>query len=382
MEKIQIFFKKIVKRQCTLETIPVAGRKSKMIGVVTDFGYKNFGNKLQNFALLKTLNGFGYNAINLTSIPTYRNQLIKNCFLLYYRAKNKFTEKTIKHKRNECIKKASLKYENRPFYYSYTKTDKKRLQKFYAIVFGSDQVWNLSYHHDREFVLGQFGVANETFKKISYAASIGSENIPEADKDFFRRSLKSFYRISCREESGTKSINNLGFKCVTTLDPTLLLSVQEWDEAIKRYSSRSISTNNYVLLYFLENNSEKAEIINDVENANINFVDITNEKSRFYISNQFDFINLIKNAKHIYTDSFHACVFSILFGKDFNVYPRTDNPKTDKMFTRIENLFDLFGIKIDLSLKNEFHSSDFTDLSKFNSLKKDSIQFLKDSIIE
>lgn len=363
------------------ERIKSSNRIVKKLGIVTDFGYVNFGNKLQNYALNKICRDFEYIPVNLTSLPNYKNQAIKFFFRFYSSIRGKLHRPTKASKRYNLIKSTSQKYEGKSLLYSYTKTDKKKLNRFQKIIFGSDQIWNLNYHHDRKFVLGNFGILNEGFKKISYAASIGTSEIADRDKPLFYQSLKSFYKISCREESGTKCIKDLGFSCVTTLDPTLLLDIKDWDDAIAKYSSREIKNNHYVVLYFLKNATAKSEILNKYKKENIQVIDLMDETSPFYISNQFGFINLIKNAQHVYTDSFHACVFSIIYGKSFSVYPRTDNPDDDPMFPRIENLFDMFGIKIDLSEKNTFSKLDFLHREKFENLKNFSYSYLKDCLL-
>lgn len=372
---------KLLKGRYKIEEVRVKTNFAKRLGIITDFGYNNFGNKLQNYAMHVMCRGFGYSSINLTSITKYRNQPSKLLFRFCHFMKRKAYVNTKKDEREKTIKRASRQYERKPFLFSYTKTDKKRLNKFNFILFGSDQIWNLNYHDDSKFVLGNFGILKEGFKKISYAASIGTSEIADRDKPLFYQSLKSFYKISCREESGTKCIKDLGFSCVTTLDPTLLLDAKDWDDAIIKFSSREIKNNDYVVLYFLKNATAKSEILSKCKKEEIKVIDLMDETSPFYISNQFDFINLIKNAQHVYTDSFHACVFSIIYGKSFSVYPRTGKPSDDPMFPRIENLFDMFGIKIDLSERNTFSKADFLNREKFDNLKNFSYSYLKDCLL-
>ena len=78
------------------------------------------------------------------------------------------------------------------------------------------------------------------------------------------------------------------------------------------------------------------------ENLKIKLLDKTNKK--IYISGPSEFIYLVSNAENVCTDSFHACVFAILFGKPVYVFKRKD--KEEDMFSRIETLFRLFGINI------------------------------------
>ena len=61
-----------------------------------------------------------------------------------------------------------------------------------------------------------------------------------------------------------------------------------------------------------------------------------------YASGPSEFIYLVSKSSLICTDSFHACVFAILFDKPFKVFKRKDDNKD--MFSRIETLLGMFGI--------------------------------------
>ena len=56
----------------------------------------------------------------------------------------------------------------------------------------------------------------------------------------------------------------------------------------------------------------------------------------------FEFLYLIKNAEFVFTDSFHASVFSIIFGKCFLTAERASS-NNNKMSSRIDTLFSTFS---------------------------------------
>lgn len=342
------------------------------IGIISDFGYHNYGNKLQNFALTQILKSKGYNPVNIIYKPNYLNTFKGHIYKL-------LKIKPLEKKRMKQIKKVSRLYESNS-YFRYTAKNKEKLNSLQMVIFGSDQIWNCSYHSDRLFALGNFGIQNENFIKVSYAASIGSEDIPIQYKHLFFTSLQSFKYISCREQSGADAINKLGFNAVATLDPTLLFSGDEWREYYKQYSKLKLSNKKYVLLYFLVNMKEKENVKLKYKNSKYEVVDILDKNSKHYLSHQFDFLNYIDNAQHIYTDSFHACLFSILFKKKISVYSRKQNISEDNMLARITNLFAMFGQKIDLEIKNEFNSNDF-NFDNLLKLKEQSINYLNDALI-
>ena len=53
---------------------------------------------------------------------------------------------------------------------------------------------------------------------------------------------------------------------------------------------------------------------------------------------------MVKNADYILTNSFHGCVFAILFHKNFIVF-RRGNEETDTMFDRIRTILGTFGME-------------------------------------
>jgi exopolysaccharide biosynthesis predicted pyruvyltransferase EpsI len=58
-----------------------------------------------------------------------------------------------------------------------------------------------------------------------------------------------------------------------------------------------------------------------------------------------DFVNLIRNAEYILTDSFHGSVFSIINHKKFVTFNRFDDNSKNSRNSRIDNLCNLMGIK-------------------------------------
>ena len=58
-----------------------------------------------------------------------------------------------------------------------------------------------------------------------------------------------------------------------------------------------------------------------------------------------EFISYIKEAEFVYTDSFHATVFSILYEKDFFTFKRFKDGSENDQNSRLVNLFQLTDIK-------------------------------------
>lgn len=57
-----------------------------------------------------------------------------------------------------------------------------------------------------------------------------------------------------------------------------------------------------------------------------------------------EFVNLISRADRIYTDSYHACAFSLIFGKAFTVYKRFPYSVPENPNARVDELLSAFGL--------------------------------------
>lgn len=68
---------------------------------------------------------------------------------------------------------------------------------------------------------------------------------------------------------------------------------------------------------------------------------------RLYDIDPGQFLNLIRNAKYVCTDSFHCSVFSIQYKKDFFTFKRFANRNKQSTNSRLDTLFKLSGIQGD-----------------------------------
>lgn len=77
---------------------------------------------------------------------------------------------------------------------------------------------------------------------------------------------------------------------------------------------------------------------NDLERVDLNSV----KALKWFDITPFEFLYLINSAEFVFTDSFHASVFSIIFGKKFLTAERTES-NNNKMSSRIDTLFSTFA---------------------------------------
>lgn len=298
----------------------------KKIGIITLNGYFNFGNRLQNFALTKVLEKKGFDVYTLWNID--KKDVIKN----YIKSKIPFIKKYKRLRKFYLFSKKNMKEKN---------ISKKDDMDYYVV--GSDQVWNYKLmDKDRTWFY-----APQDKVTISYAASLGPSEMPDDFGKKLAKMLSNYDAISVREEKGKKLIENIvdNKKICKHIDPTLLLSTVDWESIIKKTYKKI--PNNYIFVYFLGNINKNYydEIQNYATQKNAKIINILDEKCDFFDVGPEEFLYLIKNSLLVCTDSFHACVFSFKFDKPFLIFKRTGEGISNDLYSRIENLLELFKIK-------------------------------------
>lgn len=302
-----------------------------MIQIYTLNGYKNFGNRLQLFALSKILKLKHPKLKVSTYWPKNSNDKLKE--LLKYRTPLKY-----KYPKESKLSSFTRKYT--PIITKHTRYD--------CAIIGSDQVWNPEYLATRPFLLNVPGRG----KKISYASSIGFSKINEAQKKEFKEALKMYSAISVREQSAKELLQPLTDKRIeVVLDPTLLLDVSEY-EALEKKPKGITGNENYVLCYILGDRDHEATIEKFANEKGYKTIYFSDKRDSNYGVEEF--LYLIHHAQLVCTDSFHASVFSFIFERPFVAFKRTG--EADYMYTRLQNLIDTFQLK-----NREFNGKEITE---------------------
>ncbi len=188
-----------------------------------------------------------------------------------------------------------------------------------AFIVGSDQVWRQEYSPRIETFFLDFLPETDTRKRIAYAASFGTDcgYIYEDKLAICRNLLNRFDAVSVRENGGQKIVREVfGYnEVVKTLDPTLLLSVNHYRAVINGESEPSKP---YVAAYILDDDDEKTSILNNVVSTlglPVKRMSVNYTGSRMPTVPQW--LATFANADFVITDSFHGCIFSIIFEKPF-----------------------------------------------------------------
>lgn len=364
------------------------------IGILTQPLRNNYGGLLQAFALTKILHEMGHTAIILQRRNDYQIHGFHTLYVIYCWLCRLLNHRFISHKKWNIIEEHVQEFADKyipksPLIYHTSKLRKfVTSQKIEAIIVGSDQVWRPQYSPCIEDFFLEFA-QDMSVKKIAYAASLGTDiwefDIKQTKK--FSKLLTSFDAISVREESAV-SLCREYFKInppLHVLDPTLLLSVENYNNIIHD-QSKCLGD---LFCYILDNNTIKEECVSNCANAlsykpffcmpkkDITPYNVFTDLKGCIFPPVEQWLQSFKEAKMVITDSFHGCVFSIIFHKPFWVIKNSQ--RGNSRFESLLRLFQLENRVIEGSVNNFNWQShidwNYVD-SRINKEKKKSIDFL------
>lgn len=294
------------------------------IGILTFHRADNFGAVLQAYALVVYLRNQGHEA----EIIDYYTECTTKRYTDKSRVKGNNLKMILSRRMLNERRKRFQEFRAKLNISSRTYTSKDAILEsndlYDLIIAGSDQIWNYKMTNMDATYLLDF--VNEPAKKMSYASSFGVSEIDGNVKSIYQRTLTDIPRLSVRENLGADLVFKLtGRSPEVVADPCLLLSKEEWS---KLNSGQRLHNRPYILVYMFTGSNLSKVISNtgfdtsgyDIVkiNGNITFTDFLKRKTKVkYGIGPQEFINLIKNADLILTDSFHGTVFSVLFEKKF-----------------------------------------------------------------
>ena len=325
------------------------------IGVLTLPLHTNYGGILQAYALQRVLQDMGHDVVLLDSYPQcpklhpfpLQQLFYLKRLLMKIVASNKavplFYEKRQieRYPKKEHIRQFYRQHvAHVPFGQSIT----LNAEDFDALVVGSDQVWRPMYSPN--IFNGYLAFAKDwsQLKRIAYAASFGTDKweYTEEQTKECRRLAQMFDAVSVREESGmTLCHERLGVKASWVLDPTMLVNPKHYLEHIERVASTNPS--HMCLSYMLDETEEKNTILQHiVESQGYDLVAYKNidDPDNGDVPSVEEWLKAFHDAEFVFTDSFHGCVFSIIFNKPFVVYGNVG-----RGMARFHSLLSLFGLE-------------------------------------
>ena len=312
------------------------------IGIVTLFGYQNYGNRLQMYATQKIYEKLGYKPeiIRHDLQRSFKSSFKKNVYNFYGFLFN-YSEKKIKktkekrfkeHAKNNIIEsEIKIKANKIPsnFHENYS---------YFSV--GSDQIWSPVNYRISDYIFLKFA---PKYKRIALAPSISRPDISENIIEKFKQGFNGFPVLSVRENEGKELIKKITKKDAEVLvDPTMILTKNEWIEFSENHMLKNSKKN--ILTYFLGDVPDKAKEILDKYSKNDKYEIIELNSLRmkkYYDANPSEWVDFVKDTNLFLTDSFHGVAFALVLETSFAVYERIGGKAMNSRITTILKRFNL-----------------------------------------
>jgi len=334
------------------------------IGIITFWKLGNFGADLQAYALQKKLQTFGFEVENIDYLY-YKNPRFRVTRLSRPSHPVSFIDKIkafLFPLLSSILRIFSLKSDRlrtkrfRAFEDNIiTSREYRSVDELYAeppkydvYMCGSDQIWNPRINTNIAPYFMDF--APQGSRIISYASSLGVEELSPPVFVAFRKYLARFSAIGVREDIGRRIIGNMHLSAPIrqVLDPTLLLSAREWDAV--SCVPENVPAGKYLLVYDLIPSNELWALVERWADAlKLTIVRICRRcglKHKPGVQNMDavgpgEFVWLFNHTEAVVTTSFHGVAFSIIYQKPFYFIV------TGKMrnVSRVESLCRVLGLQ-------------------------------------
>lgn len=331
------------------------------IGIATVYTGYNYGSSLQAYATKIILRNMGYRGEllkmdgslipgrdvrlgkllitalrslmhtgSLKSLKNYRQSMAKELSDVSVRKFGEFTQQALTPRliSGRALKKAAHGDE------------------YKAFVCGSDQIWNSEVFYVDPFYYLRFAPVS---KRIAFAPSFGRDFVPDYNKKLIARYVSDIPCKSVREHSGAGLIRELtGEEAQVLIDPTLVLNAEEWTQTLGL--DESAGTEKYLLAYFLDKPSKKAEetVLAIARKFGLKIVGLPYRFENCPWENAAgagpkEFVEYVRNAAMVCTDSFHGTAFSLNFNVPFYTFNRNYGSAGEQS-ARIRSILELTGM--------------------------------------
>lgn len=290
----------------------------------------NHGARLQCYALVRHLQKQGHEVEVIDYRPSGDGRVslwywpgasLKEWVKLFVRLPKRIRD----NKRQTNFEAFSQRYIPRTRIYYNVEALRKDPPHADLYIAGSDQIWNTTLRNgtDPAYYL-DFGPKKT--RREAFAASFAIPEIAEEHKSWVRQNLLRFDKITVREQSALRILQDLGIDGTQQEDPVFLLSREEWDQV----ADGTGAGEKYVLVYdFYLGNDIKAAAHKEARERNCKIYAICHDSlsyadKNFVYAGPETFVSLIKHAQCVISNSFHGTVFAIIYGVPFWVLDRPD----------------------------------------------------------
>ena len=360
----------------------------KKAGILTLYhGNYNFGGLLQAYALPAVIQQKFHvdaeqidycwlreAADNPASKREKRASLLGCLYMMAYSAGILFFSRLTKRKlkkREHAFEKFMDEIPHSEKIYDYN-TISACLERYEILICGGDQIWNDNLCGIKNTKIYTLQFASGNIRKIAYAPSMAISKTTEQFADVMREGMNQLDAISIREKRSLPLLQPLTNKRIeVVVDPVLLLKEDDWLKVIRCPQIGQ----KYILCYLLGDNLQQRKAVkrfsshtkcktvtfphilcNVVRKCDLFFGDIQN------YDGPREFLGLIQNAELVITDSFHACVFSMIFETPFEVFERNKIGEKGNMNSRIYDFLEEYHLERQLVTEEQL--AEMNDIPK------------------
>lgn len=369
----------------------------RKIAVLTFFENENYGTVLQAYALLRTINKFGYSC---DIVDFNRNEarggikeaLIKRMKKIGLRASIEYVVmKGFIDQRKRAFSEFKVNMPITDTQYSSMKELEALTDDYDAFVCGSDMVWSWESRDLLDIYFLKFAPKG---KRVSYAPSLGNTELTNEMEDYYRSAINYIDYLSCRERSGARLIKELtGRDCEFVLDPTMLFSAKQWLEEFQ-ISDIAKKGGNILCYMFGGMNRKFHATLDRVKDRDMRivyvpgrFCEYVNEGRKHNLPcGPKEFIERYNEADMVVTNTFHGLIFSLIFRKPFLLIHRENGDYWKKYEERMASLLNELGISdryiySNDDIRRESFYLDYSIIeSKLNSLIFSSRSYLENAL--
>lgn len=345
----------------------------KKIGIAAVTYKENFGSALQTYATQYTLEKMGYDArifeikgvhreIHIKKLLYYAGRMFDSVELKYLlanlksRSRKTASASTDQYAQEMKVRKQvyadfNKKWNNMLPTVKGWKALSEQASQMDAVVVGSDQLWRPSNIVGCYFTL-EF--VPDNVKKIAFSTSFGVPELPANLHKHAKKFLSRIEHISVRENSGADIVKaESGREATVVCDPTMMLTAEDW---MHIQEEKPFAEGKYILMYLMGDNPEHREFVKQLSKKSscriigllhgatyIAYDEEVADEKPFNVGPS-EFVNLIRNAEYVCTDSFHCCVFSILNSTKFFAFRRWPDGSKFSANDRLYTLLDFTGL--------------------------------------
>ena len=251
-----------------------------------------------------------------------------------------------------------------------SKEMEKIKDKYNAFICGSDMIWCEEFLELLDVYFLQFAPKG---KRIAYSPSFGRTTLKEENKLKYSKLINDMDYISCRERSGLRIVKELSGKEAThTVDPTLLLTKEEWLTLIPK-NSQIKKSKNYILKYmFTELTKNGKTLVSNICNeANIIMRSVPSTRSEYKAEEKegiighgpFEFLSMYAHSNFIITNTFHGLIFALIFEKPFLVFKREDSGNWAKYDERLISILEELNLQDRYVSQNSIFKKEWLELN-------------------